>query len=419
VAIARAAIAAVDPARLVARALEADPLPPASRLSVVAAGKAATRMLAPILAADRPLTGIVATAAASETSGDVEWYAAGHPTPDASSVAAGRRALELANACAARRDVLIVLLSGGASSMLAVPAGGVSLEAKIDTTRMLLAAGAPIHELNAVRKHLSAIKGGRLGAAAGSTLTLALSDVVGPIEDDLAVIGSGPTAADPTTFGEALAALSRWRLADRVPREVREHLTRGARGEVEETIKPGDPRLARATLRIAGGRRDAVAGAEADARGRGYAVETIAAAVVGDARAAGPALVERALSARRAIGRRVCLLASGETTVAVRGRGRGGRNQELVLSAARALATTGCAAAIVSVGTDGVDGPTDAAGSVADSTTLARAASRGLGAPERFLDDNDSYTFFDALGDLVRTGPTGTNVGDLCIVLVH
>ena len=414
----RAAIAAADPARLVARALAEQPFELASSTTVVAAGKAANGMLAAFTAvAGRRLRGGVLASAERPATlpPGVEWERATHPIPGDGSARAAARALEVAAAARTEGAGLVVLLSGGASAMLCLPAAGLSLADKAETTRLMLGAACPIHEINTVRKHLSAIKGGRLAAAAGSTFTLAISDVVGPVEDDPAVIGSGPSTPDETTYADAVLVLDRHELIARVPEAARRHLEAGARGEIEETIKPGDKRLRGGTARIVGSRRDAMEGARHEARARGYEVLVIDEAIAGEARAAGPALVARARAA--AAGRPLCVIASGETTVHVKGRGRGSRNLEVVLSAVRGLAESDVPLAFASAGTDGVDGPTDAAGAVADGGTLERSAHRGLGAPEWALDENDSYTFFDALEDLIRTGPTGTNVGDIHVVL--
>lgn len=418
-AIVRAAIAAADPRRLVARALADKPFEFADPSSVVAAGKAAAGMVAAFasVAGRRLRSGIVACPERPATLPPaVEWESTSHPIPGDGSVRAARRALQFAREMRTQDGDLVVLLSGGASAMLALPHGGLSIGDKAETTRILLGAGCPIHEINAVRKHLSAIKGGRLAAAAGRSLTLAISDVVGPVEADPSVIGSGPATADDTTYADALEVLEGRGLLGDVPAAVRAHLRRGARGGVEDTLKPGDARLRDAEVRIVGSRRDAMEGARHEARARGYSVEVLEAPIVGEARAAGPGLVERALAARGAGPH--CLIASGETTVTVRGRGRGGRNQEIVLSAIRALAEADRQIAIASAGTDGVDGPTDAAGAVADAATLERSQLRGLGAPEWALDENDSYAFFEALGDLILTGPTGTNVGDVHVIVV-
>jgi glycerate 2-kinase len=336
-----------------------------------------------------------------------------HPAPDARSVRAGEDALALAR----RPDAgaLVVLLSGGASSMLAVPAEGLSIELKRAVTERLLAAGVEIGALNCVRKHLSGIKGGRLAAASTvPVIALAISDVIG---DDPAVIASGPTVADPTTYKDALAVLERAGGRSAYPPAVVSHLARGARGEIDETPKPGDPRLRTARTEVIGSARDALEGARRAAERLGYHVLLLPRRIEGEARRAGDALAHEhvALAARHPSA--FCVLSAGETTVRVTGSGRGGRNQELALGWAMSIGPSNRAAALASVGTDGVDGPTDAAGALADSSTAGRAAVRGL-APMQYLDNNDACPFFEALGDLVRTGPTGTNVGDLQVALI-
>ena len=346
------------------------------------------------------------------------WIRAAHPTPDASSVEAARLALAQA-AAVPSGGMLVVLLSGGSSSLLALPVDSVPLEDKQATIRHLLRAGADIHALNAVRKHISAIKGGQLAAACGGrTLGLALSDVV---DDDLSVIGSGPTVPDPTTFEDAWIVIERFGGATAFPGSVVRRLSEGRLGRVDDTPKPGHRSLTRADTRLIGGRHSAMDGARAEAERLGYVVELFDEAVTGEARDAGAHLarVARELAAP-ADGRCRCLLWSGETTVTVRGQGRGGRNQELALAAASALVGAGNLA-ILSAGTDGIDGPTDAAGAIVDSSTWSRA-SRGDGGspdPAAALQANDSYRVFEALGDLVRTGPTDTNVGDVQIALVE
>jgi glycerate 2-kinase len=338
-----------------------------------------------------------------------------HPIPDERSVDAGTRALELAAAARRRGECLVVLLSGGASAMLAVPAEGVTLGDKAAVTRLLLASGLPIAGTNAIRKHVSAIKGGQLGAAAGRSITYAISDVHAPVEDDPAVIGSGPTVADPSTFAEAEAALREVRLIETVPAAILRRLQRGVRGQADETIKPGDSRLSRAEFVLAGSRRDAMDGACAEAARLGYRVERIEAPTLGEARGAARQFVQSMASARPAP---VCIIASGETTVTLEAgsTGRGGRNQEFALAAAPLMPDLGTAA-LASAGTDGIDGPTDAAGAYADSTTIDRARAMGLDA-DAALQAHDSYSFFQRLGDAIVTGPTGTNVGDLQILLV-
>jgi glycerate 2-kinase len=352
-----------------------------------------------------------------------------HPIPDERSIEAGRGALEMAAAARRRGECLIVLLSGGASAMLAVPADGVTLDDKAAVTRLLLASGLPIAGTNAIRKHVSAIKGGQLGAAAGRSITYAISDVHAPVEDDSAVIGSGPTVADPSTFADAVAALREVGLLETVPAPIRHRLLRGIRGEAEETIKPGDPRLSRAEWILAGSRRDAMVGAAAEAARLGYRVERIEAPTIGEARDAAKGFIESARSAASARGlvasgarpedaaQGLCVIAAGETTVTLPSdaAGRGGRNQEFALAAALAIRDL-TNVALASVGTDGIDGPTDAAGAFADSTTIDRARAMGLDAGGA-LQAHDSYTFFERLGDLIVTGPTGTNVGDLQVLL--
>jgi len=348
------------------------------------------------------------------------WFDGGHPVPDERSVAAARSAVQVAQRT--RDDeVLVVLLSGGASALMALPAEGLTLEDKQDTVRRLLRGGATIHELNTVRKHLSAIKGGRLAAATrAAVVTLVISDVVG---DDLSVIGSGPTMPDPSTFGEALDVIDARGGRARYPAAVVSHLERGARGEIDETPKPDDARVRRSVARIIGGRMTAVAGAVEAAHARGYSVHTIEAPLVGEAREAAVRFAGEVRQARARLTPPLCVVGSGETTVHVTGNGLGGRNQEFALAMLPFIADLirsaphESSAVFGSIGTDGIDGPTDAAGALIDPTTTTRAAARGLD-PMGYLRNNDSYHFFDPLGDLVHTGPTGTNVGDVQVALI-
>lgn len=341
---------------------------------------------------------------------------AGHPIPDAGSERGGRRALAVAESVD-EHETLLVLLSGGASALMAVPAEGLSLDDKQAATRQLLRAGADIRALNTVRKHLSAIKGGWLAARTrGACHTLVISDVVG---DDLSAIASGPTVGDASTFADALAVIRRFGGEDAYPPSVAARLRAGARGvaDIAETPKPGDRRLARSAATIIGSRPDAMAGAAACAAALGYRVVRIDEAVVGEARAAAAAHLHAAVAAAAGVGRPACVISSGETTVQVTGCGSGGRNQEFALAAAEPIASLSSPALLGSVGTDGIDGPTDAAGAWVDSRTLGGAAAAGL-RPATFLADNNAYAFFDALGHLIRTGPTGTNVGDLQVILL-
>jgi glycerate 2-kinase len=385
---------------------------------MIAAGKSAADMVVAFARAlpEAPRAGLaVGTHCRAPLPPGVEWYRGGHPVPDESSAAAGVRALEIAGLTGAG-DQLVVLLSGGASALMSAPVPGLSLEDKRTVTSTLLAAGADIHALNTVRKHLSSVKGGWLAAAAnGPTLTLAISDVVG---DDLSVIGSGPTVPDPSLFADALAVVDRLGGRAAYPMTAIEYLVDGDGGRHPETPKPGDPRLARSAARVIGSRQEALEGARRAAEALEYAVAIIDQPVVGEARLAARGLVSAAAEAARWLRRPACILAAGETTVRVTGRGRGGRNQELALAGAGRLEDLGPVAALASLGTDGIDGPTDAAGAVVDSSTLARAKAAGLGEPERYLENNDSHTYFHALGDLLVTGPTDTNVGDIQAVLI-
>jgi hydroxypyruvate reductase len=313
-------------------------------------------------------------------------------------------------------DCLVVLLSGGASAAMAAPLGDLSITDKQATVSALLSGGADITGLNTVRKHLSAVKGGRLAAAcAGTTWTLAVSDVVG---DDPAVIGSGPTVPDLTTFADARRVIETVGVASRLPSSVLSLLDAGLRGEIEESVKPGDARIARAEWRMIGGRRDAMAGAKEAAEALGYRVVVIDDPIIGDARRAGAAHVEWVRANLPRLARPACVVASGETTVKVTGDGIGGRNQELVLSAAMGLTELPLGSTVASAGTDGIDGPTNAAGAIADTTTLERARALSLPEPADYFARNDSYHFFAALDDLIITGPTDTNVGDIQVVLI-
>ncbi|MPZ18684.1 MAG: DUF4147 domain-containing protein [Luteitalea sp.] len=388
--------------------------------TLIAAGKAAAAMTSSYLdRAGAACTGGVVVSAHGRTPlpDRVAWVNAGHPVPTPGSVRGGHRALQLA-ALTPVDAQLLVLLSGGASALLAVPHLSITLDDKQAATTALLRAGAAIHDLNCVRKHLSAIKGGRLAAAsAAPTFTLAISDVVGPVEDDPSVIGSGPTVPDPSTFRQALAAVAELGVGDALPPIVRLLLERGARGEVEETPKPGDRRLANGGYLVIGSRRSAMDGAQREAERCGYQVHVTEAAVTGEAREVAPDLLARALAYRAERDGPCCIISSGETTVQVRGSGKGGRNQELALALAEAVATAPRPVWLASVGTDGIDGPTDAAGAIVDPTTAVRAARLGF-VPSHALEANDAYHFFERLDDLVRTGPTDTNVGDLQVALV-
>lgn len=386
---------------------------------VLAVGKAAAGMyLAFAESSRRPVARalVVGPHRPAEWPADVPFVEAGHPFATAESARAAELALTLARAVPSD-GALMCLLSGGASALMAAPMDGLTLAEKQRAVRHVMTGGADIEALNAVRKHLSRVKGGRLAAACpGITTTLAISDVIG---DDLSVIGSGPCVPDGSTWAdaaEAVEAYGGWEGLDEV---VRRAIEAGRDGRLAETPKPGDSQLARAAAHVIAGRRHAMAGARAAAQARDYDAVVIDAAVSGEAREAAPAWWD-ALAARigASPGRRLAIISSGETTVRVSGTGRGGRNQEFALALVGRLAAGTGLKALASVGTDGIDGPTDAAGALVDSTSATRAAALAR-RPEAALAANDSYAFFEALGDLIRTGPSGTNVGDLQVLLVE
>ena len=342
----------------------------------------------------------------------------GHPAPTEASVEAGERALALADA-SADGDLLVVLISGGGTALCNAFAGALSLEDARETFRLLLESGAPIHAMNAVRKHLSRVGGGQLARAAApaETLALVISDVPG---DDPSVIASGPTTPAPTTFADARRVLHERDLWERVPHSVRRHVERGAAGEVEGPPGPGDALFQNVQTRLVGANGHALRAAQSAAEERGYAVDREDDPLEGEARERGRELARQALHAaeHRASGAPPrCRLRGGETTVTVRGDGTGGRNQELALAAALELDGTDAPVALLCAGTDGIDGPTDAAGAVVTPQTASRIRAAGLD-PQARLADNDSHPALDAAGALLRPGPTHTNVMDVAAVLV-
>jgi hydroxypyruvate reductase len=339
----------------------------------------------------------------------VEVTEAGHPVPDARGLAASARLLELARG-AGEDDLVLFLVSGGGSALTPAPASPITLAEKQEVTRLLLASGATIGELNAVRKHLSRFKGGQLARAAApaSVLTLALSDVIG---DPLDVIASGPTAPDPTTFADAREVLARRGLAGRVPASVAARLEAGLRGEIEETPKPGDRLFGRVTNVVIGNNALIADAAVAAATRLGYRPHLATRELQGEAREVARDLVARA----RRLEPPACLIAGGETTVTVKGKGRGGRCQEFALAAALELLPAD-RMTVLAAGTDGTDGPTDAAGAIIDADSVARGTRAG-GDAHRALADNDAYRFLAASRDLIVSGPTRTNLLDLYVVL--
>lgn len=419
-AILAAAVAAAEPRRAVRDALSGAPTPMLDgvrRIVVVGAGKAAPGMALGALdvLGERVSGGVLTTKDGhGHPVPGMGVLEAAHPVPDERGQAGAERALALA-AGAGEGDLLLCLLSGGASALWPAPVAGVSLSDLQGVTDALLRAGATIRELNAVRKHLSRIAGGRLARAAlpARVLTLAISDVIGSPPD---VIGSGPTAPDPTTYADALAVLSRHGVEP--PPAVLAHLRAGAAGLRPETPKPDDPDLARIAYHVVAGNLDALRGAGAEARRLGYRTLILTTRLEGEAREVGGVVAGLATGLRvegLPISPPAALLLGGETTVRVTGAGRGGRNQELALAAARAL--DGVPGVLVaSLGTDGTDGPTDAAGGIVDGGTVRRGDAAGLDARD-YLERNDAYRYLEAAGDLLVTGPTGTNVNDVVLIL--
>jgi glycerate 2-kinase len=338
----------------------------------------------------------------------------GHPVPDRNGELGAARIAQIALQ-AGPNDLVVCLVSGGASALLPLPAPPVTLQEKQETTRLLLHCGADIHEINCIRKHISLVKGGQLARLAypATVLTLILSDVIG---DDLDVIGSGPTVPDRTTFADAKAILDKYALWAKTPTGVRERLS----ADAPETPKPGDPIFANVRNLIVGSNGLAVDAAVREARALGFRTMVLSTFVEGEAREVArvhAAIAKEIRAAGRPLKPPACLISGGETTVTIHGTGLGGRNQEFTLAAALGIAGLE-GVVILSAGTDGTDGPTDAAGAIADGTSLERAKLKGLNAIG-FLVNNDSYRFFDPLGGLIRTGPTGTNVADIQIILVR
>lgn len=390
---------------------------------VIAFGKAAVAMAATLESIlDDALTAGIAVTKYGHSGGArlqrIELLEASHPVPDESGVEAARRIVAMAEG-AKRGDLVLVAISGGGSALLALPAEGLSLADKQSTTNLLLRAGATIQELNTIRKQLSAIKGGRLATAIAPArcISLVISDVVG---DPLDFIASGPTVPDTTTFADAHAICERFDLLYRLPGGVRAYLQGGRRGEVPESPKPGDPRFRGHRTYIVANLHQALEAAQQHAVELGYNSVILTSHLQGEAREAAKVFAAIARDVRhngQPLASPACLLSGGETTVTVRGDGKGGRNQEFALAALADLAGVRCAV-LLSAGTDGTDGPTDAAGAVVDDTSLQRASEAGLDW-RAALANNDAYPFLQRLGDLLITGPTQTNVMDIQILLVE
>ena len=316
------------------------------------------------------------------------------------------------------RELVICLISGGGSALSPAPVEGIALAEKQEVTRQLLACGATIHEINALRKHISQIKGGQLArlASPATLITLVLSDVVG---DSLDVIASGPTVPDTSTFTDCLEILRKYRLFDTVPMAIRRHLEAGVSGAIPETPKPGDAVFSRTQTVIIGRNLQALEAASRQATALGYRPLILSSAIEGETREVArvhAGIAKEVLASGHPITAPACILSGGETTVTLRGQGKGGRNQEFALALALDINDIPGIAAL-SGGTDGTDGPTDAAGAVVDWTTCTRAEQHGLH-PREALEHNDAYPFFERLGDLLITGPTQTNVMDVRIILI-
>lgn len=343
---------------------------------------------------------------------------AGHPMPDNNSYLAAKRTLELIKECS-EKDLIICLMSGGASAIWALPYAKISFEDKKNCYEILLRSGADIHELNTVRKHISRIKGGLLAQAAypARLITLAISDVIG---NNFSSIGSGPCVGDPTTFKDTMNVFKKYDLFQKIPKSVLKHVLAGVKGDIKETPKPND-RIFRGNVEcIVTSNKQFLDIAKQTGEYLGYNVKIVSSELTGEARDVGRQLVEKARqikSAKKPGSKPTILLFGGETTVTLKGDGKGGRNQELALSAALEMVDLEDVL-IASFGTDGTDGPTDAAGAFADNKTVAKGNDMHLNAKD-FLDSNNSYKYFSKIEDSIITGPTGTNVMDVQIVIIH
>jgi hydroxypyruvate reductase len=427
----QAALRAVDPGEAIRTHVqrEGDQLYVADRaydlnqydaLSVIGVGKAGAAMAIAVeaLLGDRVRGGhVIVKYGHGGPVTRVTVHEAGHPIPDEAGVRATRTLLDFVTR-RGPRELLICLLSGGGSALSPAPVEGITLAEKQEATRLLLACGATIHEINTLRKHISRIKGGQLArlVCPATLITLVLSDVVG---DSLDVIASGPTVPDTSTFGDCLEVLRRYQLLDRVPTSIRRHLQAGVSGAIPETPKPGDAIFASAQTLIIARNLQALEAASREATTLGYRPLILSSTIEGETREVAKvhaAIAREVLASGHPVAAPACILSGGETTVTLRGHGKGGRNQEFALALALTLDNVPGIAAL-SGGTDGTDGPTDAAGAVADWTTATRAEQLGLH-PRKALENNDAYPFFERLGDLLITGPTQTNVMDVRIMLI-
>jgi glycerate 2-kinase len=391
------------------------------RILIVGAGKASASMAKALedILGDRISDGLIAVKASPPQSlKRISVLETGHPIPDERGVETARRMLSLVQENARADTLVLCVISGGGSALLPLPRESIPLADKQETTRLLLECGASVDEINTVRKHISRIKGGQLARAAAPArvFSLILSDVIG---DPLDVIASGPTVGDSSTFSDVRAIMEKYKIWHLLPESVRNVIEKGLRGEIEETPKPDDNIFERVTNLIIGNNRSAIEAASVKASALGFHPLILTTCISGEAREVGIVLASIAIEAEvshNPVVSPACILAGGETTVTIRGEGKGGRNQELALSAALKLGEAK-SVVIASVGTDGTDGPTDAAGAIVDTTTVARAHQAGLD-PMEYLNRNDSYNLLEPIGDLLITGPTGTNVMDLLIALI-
>jgi len=392
------------------------------RIFVVGGGKASGSMAEALEAVlgDRIETGVIVIPRGTSDrykTQRIKLHEASHPIPDESSVEGARKIVAMADQ-AEQGDLLICLISGGGSSLMAMPRGEVSLDDKKKVTGMLLKSGATIHEMNTVRKHISEFKGGMLAKRAypATVVSILLSDVIG---DSLDVIASGPTVPDSSTFQDAVKILEKYDLWDKIPDLVKKVLTSGVQNQIPETPKPGDRLFDRVHNIIVGNNRLASLSAVQELQRRGINTLFLTSFLEGEARDVGlmlAALAREVSKSGNPVSIPCAVVMGGETTVTVVGDGVGGRNQEIVLSAAMKIDGIE-GAVVISASTDGIDGPTDAAGAIADGETMAQARKTGLNASE-YLRNNDSYSFFSRLGDLILTGPTGTNVNDVSMLVL-
>ena len=429
----RAALAAADPRQAVQRAMQRDgtrlrvqnrvyDLARVKNVLVIGFGKASATMAQAIeeILADRIARGWVTVKyghTAPLTTGKIHLHEAGHPLLDQNSLDGTQQILAILDA-ATENDLVVCLISGGGSALLELPIAGVSLDDLRATTDALLRCGATINEINTLRKHISQVKGGQLARRAGQApvVSLILSDVIcSPLD----AIASGPAAPDTTSFADARAVIERRGLRGQIPAHIVAHIERGARGDIPDTPKTGDPIFARVQNVIIADLTIACDAAMQAARQLGYNSLLLSSFVQGEACEFAKFLsaIAREINvSERPVRKPACVVCGGETTVTLRGKGKGGRNQEIALAAAIEMAGMENVV-ILSGGTDGTDGPNDAAGAIADGTTIARASAKGLDA-RAYLANNDSYNFFQPLGDLLITGPTGTNVNDVTVLMV-